>query len=199
MQEKNREARRRQDVLEVLRSGERPGARGRRCGARGLAFSLLCLAAQTPAPALAADAKEHFGQTTYAVIFTPSAANGSLRMEARLASRSHDHYDHLCPVESWDAAAPGSRRAPCAWTSNAQDQDQGGIFARRIGQDGLPEGPEIQVNEYAIGRQDLSRVVVAPKGDFVVAWTSWGQDGDDAGVYARRLDRKGNALGPDLG
>jgi hypothetical protein len=103
-------------------------------------------------------------------------------------------YDQSSP---WVAASPGSGGL-VTWTSYAQDSDQGGIFARRIGHDGLPEGPEIQVNEYTIGRQDLSRVVVTPSGNFVVAWTSWGQDGDDAGVYARRLDRKGNALGSEF-
>lgn len=103
-------------------------------------------------------------------------------------------YDQSSP---WVATSPGSGGL-VTWTSYAQDGDQGGIFARLVTPDGEPDGSEIQVNDYTPGRQDLSRVGADPRGNFVVAWTSWGEDGDDAGVFARRLDSTGRLLGPEI-
>ena len=78
------------------------------------------------------------------------------------------------------------------------DGDLGGIFARLVNSAGVPFGLEIQVNEQAAGRQDFSKVGMDLQGNFVVAWTSEGQDGDSEGVYARRFDRRGNPLGSEF-
>jgi hypothetical protein len=101
-------------------------------------------------------------------------------------------YDQTNP---WIAAGPSGKGGVVTWTSYAQDGDSGGIFARLVDTTGVPYGAEIQVNEYSIGRQDFSKVIMNPHGGFVVAWTSEGEDGDGEGVYARRFDENGDPLG----
>ncbi len=73
------------------------------------------------------------------------------------------------------------------WTSNKQDGSDGGIFARRFDASGVPRGAEFQINTYTTGRQTTPSVVSDAVGNFVVAWTSYGQDGSYTGVFARRF------------
>src|SRR6185503_16001363 len=42
------------------------------------------------------------------------------------------------------------------------------------------------------------RVAASASGEFVVVWTSFGQDGSTGGVFARRFDAGGNVLGPEF-
>jgi len=42
----------------------------------------------------------------------------------------------------------------------------------------VPDGPEFLVNTYTTSGQSLPSVAMDADGDFVVAWTSGGQDGD---------------------
>jgi hypothetical protein len=56
-------------------------------------------------------------------------------------------------------------------------------------------GGEFQVNTYTTFAQSGARVASDDRGNFVVVWTSQNQDGSSAGVFARRFDRRGNALG----
>ena len=66
-----------------------------------------------------------------------------------------------------------------------------GIFARGFNSAGAPQGAEFQVNAYTTGDQSLPGVGQAANGDFVVAWTSRGQDGSSYGIFARRFDSAG--------
>ncbi|HKY89825.1 MAG TPA: hypothetical protein VJM11_02255, partial [Nevskiaceae bacterium] len=59
-------------------------------------------------------------------------------------------------------------------------------------------GDTFQVNTYTEGRQYLPRVAMDARGDFVVAWQSYGQeDGDtgNIGVYARGYRANGDPVG----
>ena len=73
-----------------------------------------------------------------------------------------------------------------AWESDGQDGDQSGIFARSYTPFGVP-GPEFQVNTYTTSAQHAPSVGGANSFS-VIAWQSEGQDGDLAGIYARRFD-----------
>lgn len=72
-------------------------------------------------------------------------------------------------------------------------------YARLVGAAGeLLTGP-FRVNERVEGDQGNPRVAAAEDGSFVVAWIdSSGADGEGLGVGARRFDRTGRALGPDI-
>ncbi|MDZ4689341.1 MAG: cadherin domain-containing protein, partial [Planctomycetaceae bacterium] len=81
------------------------------------------------------------------------------------------------------------------WSSNGQDGSGGGIFAQRYNAAGTAQGSEFQVNTYTTNSQKFSTVGMDADGDFVVTWTSYGQDGNDDGVFAQRYNAAGVAQG----
>jgi hypothetical protein len=88
------------------------------------------------------------------------------------------------------------------WQSEGQDGDQGGIFGQRYGSVASPLGAEFRVNTYTSSGQALPAVAVRPtvaNGDFVVVWTSAGQDGSGDGVFGQRYSgASGVPLGPEF-
>jgi hypothetical protein len=67
-----------------------------------------------------------------------------------------------------------------------------GIQAQLFGPNGLKIGSPVQVSSYTLGNQGLPSVTMDSKGNFVVTWTSQGQDGSGLGVYARRFNSAGS-------
>src|SRR5688572_27635686 len=84
-----------------------------------------------------------------------------------------------------------------AW-SGAGSGDNQGIFAQRYNASGVRQGSECRVNTYTTDSQFFASAAMDASGDFVVAWHSLGQDGSDAGVYARRYDAAGAAHGGEF-
>ncbi len=106
-----------------------------------------------------------------------------------------------------DVAMHPSGSFVVAWESQgAQDGAYIGSFARRYDSSGAPlDAVEFQVNTYTTSSQRHPRVAVAPSGDFVVAWHSFGQDDPnpglpvtETGVFAQRFDQTGRRLGAEL-
>lgn len=95
-------------------------------------------------------------------------------------------------------AMDGSGRFAVAWSSDGQDGDDTGIFARRYASDGAPIGGEFQVNTHTAGAQMFPRISAADGGELVVVWTSYGQDGDDAGVFGQRYASDGQREGTEF-
>ncbi|MDZ4689210.1 MAG: hypothetical protein SH850_29385, partial [Planctomycetaceae bacterium] len=67
----------------------------------------------------------------------------------------------------------------------------------------MPIGPEFQVNTFTTGAQGTNtetgrRLAMDAAGNFVVVWSSNGQDGSGAGIYAQRYDADGVALGGEF-
>jgi hypothetical protein len=85
-----------------------------------------------------------------------------------------------------------------AWQSYAQDGSGSGVFARRFDSNGDALGPDFMVNQYLTGNQFFPKIARDASGGFVVAWQSYGQDGSHYGVFARRFDSSGNALGGEF-
>jgi len=85
-----------------------------------------------------------------------------------------------------------------AWSSNTQDGDAWGVYARRYTAAGVPQGGEFQVNEYTTNSQSGVTVASDAVGNLVVTWHSEGQDGDSWGIYARRYDTAGTPLGSEF-
>jgi hypothetical protein len=86
-----------------------------------------------------------------------------------------------------------------AWETTGQDAPASlGIFARRFDAGGAPQGAEFQVNAYTTGSQKDPALDLRADGDFVIAWTSDGQDGTNNGVFARRFDANGVGLGGEF-
>lgn len=82
------------------------------------------------------------------------------------------------------------------WTSEGQDGDQGGIYARRFNAAGVAQGGEFRVNITTAQAQTNSVVTLADTGFFTIAWTSNLQDGNGLGVYLQRYNSAGTALEP---
>src|SRR4051812_7850696 len=61
-----------------------------------------------------------------------------------------------------------------------------------------PVGGEFPVNTYSTNYQQHQDVATDSAGDFVIAWSSNGQDGSGYGVYARRFDPAGQAVGGEF-
>lgn len=80
------------------------------------------------------------------------------------------------------------------WTDSSMDGSGSGIFGQRYSAAGAPQGGRFRVNSYTNGDQIRSSVVMGAAGNFVVAWSSLGQDGDLSGVYAQRYDASGSRL-----
>jgi len=59
-------------------------------------------------------------------------------------------------------------------------------------------GPEFLVNTHTTGMQYAPRIAMDSAGDFVITWTSLGQDGSDFGIYAQRYSAAGQPLGGEF-
>jgi hypothetical protein len=90
------------------------------------------------------------------------------------------------------------------WASHGQDDPSDtsfladGVFAQRYDASGKTLGLEFQVNTGTSSAQTFPAVAMDADGDFVVAWQSLGQDGDNWGVFAQRYDAAGNPRGAEF-
>lgn len=85
------------------------------------------------------------------------------------------------------------------WRSGgSQDGSSNGIFGQRYDKKGEPRGAEFQINAYTTNNQSVPSVALASNGDFVAAWRSFGQDGDDFGVFGRRFKASGTPAGVEF-
>jgi hypothetical protein len=83
------------------------------------------------------------------------------------------------------------------WMSNVgPDGSLNGIYQRHYGSDGTA-GPQLLVNATTPQDQTAPTVTATADGGWVVAWTSFGQDGSETGIYQRRYAGGGNQLSVD--
>ncbi|MEH2284126.1 MAG: cadherin-like domain-containing protein, partial [Nostoc sp.] len=85
-----------------------------------------------------------------------------------------------------------------SWQSLVQDGFGYGIYARRYNSSGVAQGNEFRVNSTTIADQNNPTVAMDANGDFVISWTSYGQDGDNNGIYAQRYNSSGVAQGDEF-
>ncbi len=84
------------------------------------------------------------------------------------------------------------------WSSFGQDGSGDGVYAQRYNKDGVTQGSEFRINTTTSGNQRYSTVAMDASGDFVVTWSSFGQDGSGWGVYAQRYNAAGVAQGSEF-
>ncbi|WP_109831263.1 putative Ig domain-containing protein [Reichenbachiella versicolor] len=82
------------------------------------------------------------------------------------------------------------------WQSDDQDGNGSGVYAQLFDQSGNVKGIEFLVNTETSGSQWVSSVAMDDDGNFVVSWI--GPDGSNSGVYARRFNANGVALGDEF-
>lgn len=84
------------------------------------------------------------------------------------------------------------------WESAGQDGDGKGVYAQRYNASGVAQGSEFRVNQVTLNDQYSAAVAVADSGDFIITWSSYQQDGSNWGIYARRYNAAGSALGAEF-
>jgi Ca2+-binding RTX toxin-like protein len=80
-----------------------------------------------------------------------------------------------------------------SWQSLSQDGSGYGIYAQRYNSAGVAQGNEFKVNTTTSNDQKNPVVAMDLSGDFVISWTSYGQDGSYDGIYAQRYNSAGVA------
>lgn len=97
--------------------------------------------------------------------------------------------------------ADGEGAFVVVWRSDGSagsDTSFSSVQGRIFDANGVPLGPDFQVNTYTPGVQDRPRVAFGSGGDFVVVWQSAGSGGSDTSaesVQARTFDAAGVPLG----
>lgn len=95
------------------------------------------------------------------------------------------------------ASAPDGRFI-VVWASQDQDGSDFGVFGQLYDAAGAPVSGEFQVNSETAEYQGGPAVAMDGGGDFVVVWTSYGQDGDGYGIFGQRYDSSGAPLGGEF-
>jgi hypothetical protein len=84
------------------------------------------------------------------------------------------------------------------WMSEGQDGSGYGAYGQRYDKNGAKAGGEFRISTATGSDQSYPNVAMADNGDFVVAWSSYFQDGSGWGVYARRYAADGTARGGEF-
>jgi hypothetical protein len=79
-----------------------------------------------------------------------------------------------------------------------RDGDLGGVFGQRYDAAGTPVGGEFRVNTYTTANQRSITVAMDQRGNFVVVWRSFIQDGSLYGVFGQRYDAAGAPRGGEF-
>jgi len=127
----------------------------------------------------------------YTRVYSKDGSNLPGRPEIEVSQTTQ--FDQLAPA----AAGDGQGRALVAFESTSTGVTISDIYARQYDFDGYPMGEQYRVNTTTAGAQ-RNPAVGGASGRFVATWTSDGQDGDQRGVFARRLDGTGAAHGPEV-
>lgn len=85
-----------------------------------------------------------------------------------------------------------------AWRSESSDGDGYGIAAKLFSATGVAVGSEMQVNETVAGDQTNVQVTALSNGGFATTWTSYGQDSDRGGVYAKIYDGSASVVAQEF-
>jgi hypothetical protein len=96
-----------------------------------------------------------------------------------------------------DVASSSTGAFVVVWTS-PQDGSGDGVFGQLFTSSGTPVGTEFPVNTFTTGTQHEPAVAADGAGNFVVVWSSLGQEGTGAEVYGQRFSAAGVRLGSEF-
>ncbi len=85
-----------------------------------------------------------------------------------------------------------------AWMSNDQDGDKWGVYGQRYDNAGAAIGSEFLINTTTADSQIRPSLVTFANGEFMAVWRSYGQDGDNYGVFGQRFDATGVKVGGEF-
>ena len=79
----------------------------------------------------------------------------------------------------------------------SEDQSGKGIFGQSFDNNGHRVGNEFQVNTFSDNNQQIARSMNI-NGEIIVAWGSFGQDGNENGIFAQKLTEAGEKKGDEF-
>lgn len=88
-------------------------------------------------------------------------------------------------------ARTGADELTVVWTSRRQANGQQGIYLQRLHGNGTLIGTEMQVHRYVDAAHGAPSIAAQPRGGSIVAWQSFGQDGDRGSIIARAFSPGG--------
>lgn len=119
------------------------------------------------------------------------------KAETTLATSTQVIYTNInSSIETPAIATNRNGDSVVVWVDNKNGTKD--IYARRYSSNGMPKADSFQVNTTNNGDQYLPSVAINDNGEFVVAWTTKGQDNDGLGVYARKYDSSGGYQGNEF-
>ncbi|MBU1158151.1 MAG: hypothetical protein KKE24_02295 [Candidatus Thermoplasmatota archaeon] len=117
-------------------------------------------------------------------IFGQRYDDSGITLGSEFQVNSHVIGDQVKPC-----VAPGSNGSfLVTWSSQSQDGSTFGIYAQQFDSNGSPIGPEFRVNSHASGEKKDAVISADSLGNYVIAWSSYGQDGDGFGIFCQRYD-----------
>ncbi|KAJ3446348.1 dystroglycan-related [Anaeramoeba flamelloides] len=128
-----------------------------------------------------------------AQVFTGAAARiGSEFQVASEAYNEHQKHPNVAKINFKGSFVIG-------WTWENKDGDGDSVWGRIFDRDGNAEGDEWRINTYTTGDQKAVRLSpVNNQSDFVAVWASYGQDGDNYGVYGQLFTKDGTTIGSEF-
>ena len=142
--------------------------------------------------------------------WTPTAASwssGRARARTATAGASTDN-GSTPPATPWGRSSRSTRPPPATrcspgwpWTAAGTSPSSGKARARTAAgtstdsgstPPATPSGSEFQVNTTTAGDQYNANIGMNASGDFVVSWTSDGQDGQGQGIFAKQYNADGS-------
>lgn len=84
------------------------------------------------------------------------------------------------------------------WQSERQDGGEYGIYGQLFDGNGSPVGNEFLVNTNTQNSQNRPAIAALNDGGFVATWASYGQDGDNYSIVAKRFSANGVASGNEF-
>ena len=84
------------------------------------------------------------------------------------------------------------------WQDEGLNGSSYGVYGQRFNSAAVKQGGQFQVSTYASGAQIEPRIAMDANGDSVVAWSSFLEDGNGYGVYAKRYSSSGVAQGKEF-
>ncbi len=132
------------------------------------------------------------------VTVTLTATNGTVSLSNTAGNEFQANTGVAGDQTEVKVAKAADGRFVMVWTSVGQDGSGGGIYAQLYDAEGNPLGSETRINTTTPGDQSEPDVAMDDAGNFVVVWTSDGQDGNAKGVFAQRFNSNGNAIGSEF-
>ena len=115
----------------------------------------------------------------YAQRFKPNGARAGQEFRVNVVTANHQEFPTIAGLTNGGFVI--------GWQSWMQDTSGVGVFARIYSMTGTPAATEFPVNTFTTGDQGLPDVTGLNNGGFFFAWTSFGQDGDNLGIFGQRF------------